>query len=319
MKKNLYELYQEWFKFCQTIYNIYEKIKDLELNKKNNTKEYYELKDLLMCAINFERKQADDINISSNNIDIIKLYFKNDLDKVCKDFFLDNNNGIEELRINNIIDMIIEENSNIELPVSNILEYLVNIQQLHAEINKRYENLYLLECSRHLIEIINHEVNSSLDLEYKKHLLDYKYNIIFTNRELENIYLEDAVLFDIFVPINNLHSTIPEIDYETFSMLNQKNLMTNVLENIYNIMFLSNDLLSSTEMKKTLYRTRVLIITYATMLADEDFIGKIFQEVNHDLVDYSLYDHKSIDVIYSILEDAKKYVERYNKIRKLTN
>lgn len=319
MKKNLYELYQEWFKLSQTIYSIYEKIKDLELNKKRNTKEYYELKDLLMCAVNFEKKCIDDINISSNNMDIIKLYFKNDLDKVYKDFFLDNNNGIEEIRINNIIDMIIKNNSNIELPVSNSLEYLVNRQQLHAKINKKYEDLYILECFRHLIEIINHEVNSSNNIDYQKHLLDYKYNIIFTNKELETIYLEDAVLYDIFVPINNLHSKIPEIDYETFSMLNQKNLMTNVLENIYNIMFLSDDLLSSPEMKKTLYRTRVLIITYSTMLSDIDFIGKIFQEIHKEIVSYSLYTDNSIDIIYSILEDAKKYVINYNKIRKLTN
>ena len=316
MKKNLYELYQEWFKFCQTIYSIYEKIKDLELNKKSNTKEYYELKDLLMCAIKFEQKRIDDI---STNKDVIKIYFKNDLDKVCKDFFLDNNDGIEELRINNIIDTIIEETSTEEIPVANILDYLVNMQQKHAEINKKYEHLYILECSRHLIEIINREVNFSEDMEYKKHLLDYKYNIIFTNRNLETTYLEDAVLYDIFVPLNNLHSEVPEIDYETFKMLNQKNLMTNVLEHIYNIMFLNNDLITSEEMKKTLYRTRIFIITYATMLCDLDFIGKIFQHVNTEMITYDLYEHKSIDIIYSILEDAKYYVERYNKIRKLTN
>lgn len=156
--KELKSKMNELLQISRSIYKLYELIADLEINGKQDTKEYYEYKDLLPEAIRIEKKKFKELGINKENYKIYQNMVDPYIGDISSNDIEPGFEHIEKVRISNMID-----------------EYLLSQNMFYDESNvtNLFEIMKLMNYKQELAYykyanfLINHITNNYIAIDRK--------------------------------------------------------------------------------------------------------------------------------------------------------
>lgn len=300
--------------FAIAIKNMYLKLAELEYNNQLNSQEYQMILELLQAAKRIEDNKFKSLYINADNVVAIKRYLERMGNYTDILTILDNQDYIEDLRLGNIMCIIIEENNGF-LSREDLLDP-IHGKELQDELaDQQFLNTYNNVVAANTIFTNNLDGKSMPDDELRKYFIYLKYLNIYINPSYERSFIENPLIINCPIDINQMQYKVTDYTKEEFDCCVRNSLAEVITDDLTYLLSGDDKDFKKGENRLDLYRLLSLNKARLITLRDSSFITLMDKTINQIIEEDEEYQSPKKKGIRKMINDM--FVESYKLLTSL--